>query len=176
MRPFWLPVFWSSLSCGGSPWAVGDGCNHGNGPDRTIRLLLGSTLCTSKSRSLVLAGLGYGVTIAALGWDFFTVILFSHPHSEELFLLWGPLVPFAIAAIAALLTPSPRWSAAVTTLIVLLLMVGAYLSFNVVRDEYSIFPYVFVLMGEAAVSFVLLLLVGIARIVLRRRLITSHAT
>ena len=127
---------------------------------------------TSKSRSLVLAGLGYGVSIACLGWEFFPDILFSHPRSEELFLLWGPLVPFAFAAIAALLAPSPRWSMVVTTLIALLTIVGAYLSFGVVRDEYFIFLYVFALMGEAAVCLLMLILVGIARIVVRRR---SHA-
>lgn len=123
---------------------------------------------TSKSRSLVLAGLGYVVSIAFLGWEDITLIIhISDPI--ELSTVWGPLVPFTLAAIAALLAPSPRWSGVVTTLIVLLTIVGAYLSFMVVRDEYFIFPYVFALMGEAAVSLVFLVAVGIARIILRRR-------
>ncbi|HEY9175894.1 MAG TPA: hypothetical protein VI136_26740 [Verrucomicrobiae bacterium] len=129
---------------------------------------------TSKSRVLGFAALGYLVTIAFLGWEYFTVILFSHPHPEELFLLWGPLVPFAFAAIAALLAPSPRWSMVVTTLTALLTIVGAYLSFGVVRDEYFIFVYVFALMVEATLCLAFLIVVGIARIVVRRRPAAPH--
>jgi hypothetical protein len=130
---------------------------------------------TSKSRVLGLAALGYVITVAFLGWEFFPMVLFSHPHSEDLFLLWGPLVPFTLAAIAALLAPSPRWSAAVITLLVLLTLFGAYLSFGVVRDEYFIFGYVFALMGEATVCLALLIVVGLARVILRRRLTAPHA-
>jgi len=124
---------------------------------------------TSKSRSLVLAGLGYGVSIAFLGWEDLTVII-TAPDPFMRSIVWGPLVPFTLAAIAALLAPSRRWSVVVTTLIILLVIVGAFLSFMVDRDEYFVFKYVFALMGEAAVSLVLLILVGIARIILRGRL------
>ena len=119
--------------------------------------------------ALGLAGLGYVVSVSFLGWDFFTVVI-SVPDPTMVFLLWGPLVPFGLATIAALLAPSPRWSAVVTTFILLLLIVGASMSFMVVRDEYFIFPYALVLFGEAAVSLVFLVVVGIARISLRRRL------
>ena len=124
---------------------------------------------TSKSRVLGLAALGYMVSVAFLGWEDLTVII-TAPDPFMRSIVWGPLVPFTLAAIAALLAPSPRWSVVVTTLIILLVIVGAFLSFMVDRDEYFVFKYVFALMGEAAVSLVLLILVGIARIILRRRL------
>lgn len=126
---------------------------------------------TSKSRALVLAGLGYGVSLAFLGWEELTVTI-TAPDPIARSVVWGPLVPFTLAAVAALLAPSPRWSAAVTTLIVLLLGAGAYLSFRETRDEYFIFPYVFALMVEAAVSLIFLVAVSIARIVVNLR---SHA-
>ena len=124
---------------------------------------------TSKSRVLGLAALGYMVSVAFLGWEDLTVII-TAPDPFMRSIVWGPLVPFTLAAIAALLAPSPRWSVVVTTLIILLVIVGAYLSFMVDRDEYFVFKYVFALMGEAAVSLVFLVAVGIARIILRRRL------
>ena len=124
--------------------------------------------------ALGLAGLGYVVSVSFLGWDFFTVVI-SVPDPTMVFLLWGPLVPFGLAAIAALLAPSPRWSAVVTTFILLLLIVGASMSFMVVRDEYFIFTYGLILIGETAVSLVLLITVSIARILLRRRLNETHA-
>lgn len=124
---------------------------------------------TSKSRSLVLAGLGYVVSIAFLGWEDLTVII-TAPDPVMRSIVWGPLIPFTLAAIAALLAPSRRWSVVVTTLIILLVIVGTYLSFMVDRDEYFVFKYVFALMGETAVSLVFLVAVGIARIILRRRL------
>ena len=128
---------------------------------------------TSKSRSLVLAGLGYVVSIAFLGWEDLTAIIATmDPFIQSI--VWGPLVPFTLAAIAALLAPSRRWSVVVTTLIILLVIVGAYLSIMVGRDEYFVLDFVFALMGEAAVSLVLLILVGIARIVVRRRPAAPH--
>jgi hypothetical protein len=123
---------------------------------------------------LGLAGLGYVVSVSFLGWEFFTVVS-SVPDPTMMFLLWGPLVPFALAAIAALVAPSPRWSAVVTTIILLLLIVGACISFMAVRDEYFIFAYGLVLLGEAALSLVLLVTVSIARILLRRRLNETNA-
>ena len=127
---------------------------------------------TSKSRSLVLAGLGYVVSIACLGWEDFTVII-TAPDPFMRSIVWGPVVPFTLAAIAALLAPSRRWSVVVTTLIISLVIVGAYLSFMVDRDEYFVFKHVFTLMVEAAVSLVMVIPVGIACMVLRRR---SHET
>lgn len=124
---------------------------------------------TSKSRALGLAALGYLVSIAFLGWDEFTCTI-TAPDPIARSVVWGPLVPFTLAAIAALLAPSRRWSATVMALIVLLTIVGAYLSFKEARDEYFIFVYVLALMVEAAVSLVFLVAVGIARIVVRRRL------
>jgi hypothetical protein len=101
---------------------------------------------TSKSRVLGLAALGYMVSVAFLGWEDLTVII-TAPDPFMRSIVWGPLVPFTLAAIAALLAPSPRWSVVVTTLIILLVIVGAYLSFMVDRDEYFVFKYVFALMG-----------------------------
>ena len=128
---------------------------------------------TSKSCALGLAALGYLVSAAFLGWeDLTSIIRISDPIM--LSTVWAPLIPFTLAAFAALLAPSPRWSTAATTLILLLLIVGAYLSFMVVRDEYFIFVYVFALMVEATLCLAFLIVVGIARILVRRRLTAPH--
>ena len=117
----------------------------------------------------VLSLIGYLATVGFLDSDLFRIRLES---LTEVILIFGPLIPFAITALAAALAPSRVWSWAVATVTATFVVVGTLIYvyyFLIVRDAWSFFMVEPVMLVEAVIALILLVAVIRSRILMRKR-------